>query len=253
MRNIAKTTLIGGAVGLAAYFLVIRPRRAAKRADEMKAVENSSIKDAEISEKFDRMPLKAHAFLARVPIHSLDYIQLNGGRDQMTIEEIYRATGLSDLGEVELGAASKALFWLRGLIGKIMRWDDVPELVQMNSYLSRLSDEERAASLISSGEVRGISRVLYCRENEMVLEIINKTVHCFWVLASEKTAHGYIIYNAVYVKNLNWRTPIYMTFISPVLKRVIYPAINKSMRQNWERNFPIQMEERNTKILTAKI
>ena len=85
----------------------------------------------------------------------------------------------------------------------------------------------------------------------MVLEIINRTVHCFWVLASERTADGYNLYNGVYVKNVNWRTPIYMTLISPVLKSIIYPAIEKSMRQNWEQNLLAEKEEPNAGHLAA--
>ena len=254
MKTITKTALIGGAGFLAAYFLVIRPqqmRRTVADDGESKAMKDSSTTHKEISEKFDRMPLKAHTFLSGIPIHSLDYIELKGGRESMNIADIYSATGLSELGEVELGAASKALFWLRGLIGKIMRWDEVPELVQTISYLPRLSAEERTESLIPPGKVQGISRILYCRENEMVLEIINKTVHCFWVLASEKTTQGYALYNAIYVKNLNWRTPIYMTLVSPVLKWVIYPSIDKSMRQKWERNFPFEKDKLDAELLTA--
>jgi hypothetical protein len=117
--------------------------------------------------------------------------------------------------------------------------------------LPRLTAEERAKSLVPPGEVRGISQVLYCFENEMALEIINKTVHCFWVIASEPTEEGYDFYNAVYVKKLNWRTPIYMTLVSPVLKWVIYPSIDKSMRQNWERNFSIEKDKREVEFLPA--
>ena len=233
MKTITKTAIIGGAGLIAAYFLAIRPRQAGKA----EAVKDSLIASEEIRERFNRLPLKAHSFLEGVPMHSLDYVELKGGREQMTIVDIYNAAGLADLGKVELGAISKGLFWLRGLIGKIMRWDEVPELVRSVSYLPRLTAKERAKSLVPPGEVRGISQVLYCFENEMVLEIINKTVHCFWVIASEPRADGYNLYNAVYVKNLNWRTPIYMTLVSPVLKWIIYPAIGKSMQQNWEREF----------------
>lgn len=244
MKTVIKAVIIGGAGLLAAYFLVIRPQQKRRGAGEAKSTEDSLIAGNEVREKFNRLPLKAHVFLVGIPIHSLDCIELSGGREQMTIADIYRATGLSDIGEVELGAVTKALFDLRGLVGKIMRWDDVPELLQKISYLPRLSEEERAKSLIPPGETRGIARVLYCFENEMLLEIINKTVHCFWLLAAEKTPDSYRLFNAVYVKNLNWRTPIYMTLVSPMLRRVIYPAIDKSMRQNWEREFPQRRDER---------
>ena len=251
MKTITKTAIIGGAGLLAAYFLVIRPQQKRSNAETSKAENDSLLASEEITEKFNQLPLKAHSFLTGIPMHSLDYIELKGGRQQMSIADIYRAAGLADLGEVELGAVSKTLFDLRGLIGKIIRWDEVPELVIAISYLPRLSAEERAKSLVPPGEARGISRVLYCYENEMLLEIINKTVHCFWVLASKQTVDGYELYNAVYVKNLNWRTPIYMTLVSPMLKQVIYPAIGRSMRQNWERNFQIEAEKRGTEFLKA--
>ncbi|HEX8268225.1 MAG TPA: DUF2867 domain-containing protein [Pyrinomonadaceae bacterium] len=251
MKNITKTAIIGGAGLLAAYFLAIRPQQNKRDANASEAIEDSLIANEKITEKFNCLPLKAHSFLTGIPVHSLDYIELKGGREQMTLPEIYRATGLSDLGDVELGTVSKGLFWLRGLIGKIMHWDEVPELVNEISWLPRLSGEERAKSLIPPGEVRGISRVLYCFENEMVLEIINKTVHCFWVIASEKTSFGYNLYNVVYVKNLNWRTPVYMTLVSPVLKQVIYPVIGESIKRNWERNFPAEAEKNRVELLSA--
>ena len=170
----------------------------------------------------------------------------------MTIADIYNAVGLSEVGKVELGFVTKILFWLRGLIGKILGWDEVPELVESISYLPRLSQEERGKSLIEPGKIEGISRVLYCFENEMLLEIINKTVHCFWLSASEPMADGYRLYNAVYVKKLNWRTPIYMTLISPVLKWIIYPAIGRSIRKNWERSFPSGQQSRSENLVAVR-
>lgn len=225
MKTITKTAIAGGAGLLAAYLLVARQS------------ERSLVNSEEIRDKYNRLPLKSHEFLADAPLHSLDYAELKGGRERMTIAEIYDAAGLADLGKVELGSVTKTLFDLRAMIGKAVGWDDVPQLVQEVSYLPRLTAEERGKSLVPPGEVRGISQVLYCFENEMALEIINQTVHCFWVIASEPTADGYNFYNAVYVKNLNWRTPIYMTLVSPMLKYLIYPAIGKSIEQNWEREF----------------
>ena len=187
---------------------------------------------------FDTFTLKGHTFLHGVPIHSLDFVELKGGRPGMNVLDIYRAAGLANMGDVDLGFVTKALLAARTLIGKLMGWDNVPKLVEKVSYLSRITDEDRNRSLIPPGTVEGISRVLYCFENEMLLEIINKTVHCFWLLASEPAANGYELYNAVYVKKLNWRTPIYMTLISPVLKWVIYPAIMRSIVSNWANEFP---------------
>ncbi|HSK70653.1 MAG TPA: DUF2867 domain-containing protein [Pyrinomonadaceae bacterium] len=227
MKNTSKIAIVGGLSGLAAYLFLVRPQQA-----------KSDAEDEENRKNFNQLPLKAHSFLAGVPLYTVGFTKLEGGRENMSMKEIYEAVGLSDIGKIELGPVTKGLFWLRTLIGEILRWDDVPELAQSVSYLPRLSAEERAKSLIPPGKVAGISQVLYCYENEIMLEIINKTVHCFWGLALERAPDGYNVYNAVYVKDLNWRTPIYMTLVSPVLKWVIYPAIEKSIRENWECEFP---------------
>lgn len=183
---------------------------------------------------FNRVPLKVHQFLTGVPLHSLDFIELKGGRKSMRMDEIYRISGLNQAEDFKVGFVTKILFDIRGFIGKILGWDDVPELIEKHSWLTRLSKEERERSLLPSGKPEGISRVLYCYENEILFEIINRTVHCFWVMASTEKADGYDLYMAVYVKKLNWRTPIYMTLISPFLKWVIYPAMTKTVKRNWE-------------------
>jgi hypothetical protein len=189
---------------------------------------------------FDRLPIKAHKFLAGIPIHSLDFIDLRGGKRGMKMNEIYRITGLNQVEEFKFGFMTNTLFWLRGFIGKILRWDDVPELVSTNSWLSRLTDEERNKSIIPSGKIESINTILYCYENEILFEIINRTVHCFWVLAAEEKAAGYGLYVAIYVQKLNWRTPIYMTLVSPILTSIIYPAIKKTIQRNWGERFSLK-------------
>jgi hypothetical protein len=188
--------------------------------------------------KFYEIPLKAHDFLEGVPMHSLDFIELKGGDKGMLMDEIYRLTTLNQAEEMKFGLVTKTLFWLRGVIGKIMGWDDVPEMVKKNSWISKLSKEEQEKSLIPSGKVESINTILYCFDHEILFEIINRTVHCFWVITSVEKADGYDLYIAVYVKKINWRTPIYMALISPVLKWIIYPAVGKGIKQNWEKNFP---------------
>lgn len=197
-------------------------------------------------DEFRQMPLRAHRFLAGVPVHSLDYIDLPGGREHMTLQEISEVVGFDGETEMEAeaGPLTRALFWLRGLIGRLLRWDEANELVESVSYISRLTEEDRARTRIEPGQKAGISRILYQFDDEMLGEIINRTVHCFWVMASEPRAHGYGLWVAVYVKKLNWFTPIYMAMISPLLKWVIYPAMWKAMVRRWERAFPAVGEPR---------
>lgn len=187
--------------------------------------------------KFYEIPLKAHEFLNEVPLHSLDFIELKGGRKGMLMDEIYRLTTLNQAENMKFGFFTKTLFWLRGLIGKTLGWDDVPEMVKKNSWINKLTEEEREKSLIPSGKVESINTILYCYDHEILFEIINRTVHCFWVITSVEKNDGYDLYVAVYVKKINWRTPIYMALISPVLKWIIYPAVGKGIKENWEKTF----------------
>ena len=187
---------------------------------------------------FRQKALRVHSLLAGIPLRTLTRVDLPGGREGMTIAEISTIVGFGDQVQVKVGAVTKALFWLRGMIGGLFHWDDVKELTDSVSYLSRLSEEDKSHSVITPGKAQGISRVLYCFENEYLAEIVNRTVHCFWLLASERTATGYALYLAVYVKRLNWFTPIYMALISPMLKWVIYPSMEKGVRQSWAKAFP---------------
>jgi hypothetical protein len=188
--------------------------------------------------EFKQKPLRVHSFLAEVPIHSLDWVELTGGKAGMSLQEISEVIGFGGEAEMKVGLFTRALFGLRGWIGHLLGWDKAPELVAAVSYLPRLSQEDRARSRVTPGKAAGISQILYQFENEMLGEIVNRTVHCFWLLASEPTASGYRLWIAVYVKRLNWFTPIYMALISPLLKWVIYPAMQKSMKRGWEAAFP---------------
>jgi uncharacterized protein DUF2867 len=189
-------------------------------------------------DEFRQKPLRVHSFLAGVPLRTLTRVDLPGGRDGMTLPEIDALVGFNSNKGSDFDPVTNALFWLRSLIGRILHWDDVKELADSLTYLPRLSEDDRARSLTTPGKVEGISRVLYCFENEFLGEIINRTVHCFWLLASERTEDGYALYFAVYVKKLNWFTPIYMALINPMLKWIIYPSIMEGVRQRWEKTFP---------------
>jgi hypothetical protein len=156
----------------------------------------------------------------------------------MKMPEILDAVGFGGQGSFEVGPVTRGLFWLRTAIGRVFHWDGAEKLAGAVSYLPRLTEEERALSLITPGENRGITRVLYCFENEFLGEIVNRTVHCFWLVASERAAGGYALYLAVYVKKINWFTPIYMALVSPMLKWIVYPSMERGVRRRWEKAFP---------------
>jgi hypothetical protein len=188
--------------------------------------------------EFKRKQLRALSLLADVPLRTLERMELTGGRAGMGLKEISEVIGFGGEAEIEVGPVTRTLFALRGLIGRLLHWDDQKELIEAVTYLPRLSAEDRARSQVVPGQAAGISRILYQFDSEMLGEIINRTVHCFWLMASERTANGYALYFAVYVKRLNWFTPIYMALISPMLKWIIYPAMMKGIRRRWEEIFP---------------
>jgi hypothetical protein len=192
----------------------------------------------ELVHDYAQLPLRVHSFLAGLPFRTLYRIELPGGRPNMTLPEIRAATESSETGEFEVGLVAQALFWLRGFIGRMLHWDDDQQLADAVTYLNRLNAEDRQRSLIPPGTVEGISRVLYCFEHEFLAEIINRTVHCFWLLATESTPSGYRLYLAVYVKKLNWFTPFYMALVTPVLKWIIYPSMLRHSRKRWAQTFP---------------
>lgn len=189
-------------------------------------------------EEFNVKPLRVHSFLAGIPLHSLDRVELPGGRAGMTLQQISDVVGFGGEVEMEVGPVTQTLFWLRGLIGRILHWDKANELVESVTYIPKLTEDDRARTLVTPGKAAGISRIVYQFENEMLGEIVNRTVHCFWLMATERTPSGYLLWLAVYVRKLNWFTPIYMALISPMLKWIIYPAMLRGVEQRWKKAFP---------------
>ena len=184
--------------------------------------------------EYENLSLTAHKFLAGVPLSSLYKLELPGGRHSMSVLDIKEAVGFNTE-ELPPGVITRTLFRLRGLIGFIFGWDDDEKFAEAITYLSRLTGEQRDRSLVPPGKKEGISRVMYCFADEFLAEIINKTVHCFWVMATKPTDYGYSLYMAVYVRRLNWFTPVYMALVSPMLHWIIYPALNKSVISNWNK------------------
>lgn len=190
------------------------------------------------SEEFMQKPLRVHSLLAGIPIKTLERIELPGGREGMMLPEISDIVGFGGEVAMKVGPITQSLFWLRTLIGRVLHWDEAPELVVPLSYASQLTQDDIARSIVPPGKPAGISRIVYEFDHEMLGEIINRTVHCFWVMATERTTTGYVLWLAVYVKKLNWFTPIYMALISPMLKWIIYPSMHRGVRRRWAQTFP---------------
>jgi hypothetical protein len=129
------------------------------------------------------------------------------------------------------------LFKLRWFLGRVFGWDEEMHDLPAASYVHRLTDEDRQRSLVESGSDDGPFRLIYRFENESLGELINGTVHAFGLTAMERTADGYTVYLGVYVKPVNWLTPLYMALIDPFRKLFVYPAMIRKMERTWAKAY----------------
>lgn len=183
-------------------------------------------------ETFRNKPLRVHSFLADVPLHDVWAFRLAGTHEPRPLHD-FRALWLS-AGAEQAGPIVNALFWLRGVLGRLFRWDDAGGEPPSQSYTSRLTEAERAKSLGTPGSPSlGPFRLVYAFEDEILEEVINATVHAFSLTAIEPAPHGYTVYWAIYVKSVSWLTPVYMALIDPFRRLFVYPAIIKRMEAAW--------------------
>jgi len=68
------------------------------------------------------------------------------------------------------------------------------------SYVHRLSEEDRAQSTAAPGTPDGRFSLLYRFENEQLSELRNATVHAFLSLSIRPTLGGYLAYLGVFVQ-----------------------------------------------------
>ena len=148
--------------------------------------------------------------------------------------------------------AAGALFRLRAILGKIFGWDGdgdgdekspapalpIPGCTE-TSLRERMSDADRAGEVedgpIDSAEQASSSfKPVYRRENEMLLEISNNTVHAFMHLGRVPvSATHWSPQLGVYVKPRGRLGRFYMGLISPFRHHVVYPAMMRSAKRGW--------------------
>jgi hypothetical protein len=191
----------------------------------------------QISEReFERLPLRVHQFLASVPLHDVWAVDLPSLRAGITLDEFLRVTSERIYTPTPV---VRGLLDLRLLVGRLFGWDRPGPSTQAEpTFADRLTDADRARSLAPAG-IRegpgGLFRVVYRFENEKLVELINRTVHAAALSALVETANSYHFYFAVYVRSVGRITPFYMAAIDPFRKLIVYPALLRSVRANWDR------------------
>ena len=179
---------------------------------------------------FQQLPLRCHSLLSDVPLHDAWAVELEGGGPGRTVSDARRLLGGEGQSSI---IAVRALFALRWKLGKLFGWDDASLDSPETSYLSRLTDEDRAKSQVPPGTHEGAFRTLYLYDHESLSEIRNATVHGFLGLALLPRTGGYTLYLAVYVKPVSRLTPFYMALIDPFRRLIVYPSMTRRAKQRW--------------------
>ncbi len=181
--------------------------------------------------EFRALDLEVHAFLADVPLRDVSAIDLPGGGDGRSLADV-RALRSGD-GALTASVPVRILFSLRLFLGRLFGWDRAVHAHEEHSYVQRLSDDQRVRSLAEPGTPDGPFRLLYQFPLEALGETRNATVHAFSCMVLCRTASGYRLYWAIYVKNVSRFTPVYMALIEPFRRFVVYPAILRRLRTSW--------------------
>ncbi|MCH7547969.1 MAG: DUF2867 domain-containing protein [Candidatus Krumholzibacteriota bacterium] len=181
--------------------------------------------------EFRRLDLRVHTFLHDVPLHDVWAVKLSDGGPGRTMADVRAVFSLDHM--LSANVVVKALFALRALLGRALGWDREPPDAAEISFVNRLDESDRQATLVAPGTVQGPFRVLYVFRREALGEALNSTVHAFSALALVGTEGGYMLYWAIYVRPVGRVTGWYMALIDPLRRLIVYPAILRHVQDEW--------------------
>jgi hypothetical protein len=185
--------------------------------------------------EYAELPLRAHELLEGAPLHDVWAVDLPGGGPGRTVLDLQTVAPMERLARGS--RAVRFLFDLRGWLGRIFGWDrDAGSAAQ--SFVTRLTEADRRASLVPPGTMQGIQRVLFVSETEAISEIRNATVHGVVVVALLPRGDGYRAIWAIYVQPVGRITAWYMRLIDPFRRLLIYPTLLRRMRALWMEAYP---------------
>jgi len=191
--------------------------------------------------EFYALPLRVHTLLADISLDDVWAVDLPAHCNDVTLCEFLRRAreNKSDRADAEINRFplfARALFGLRFFLGRVLGLETEPKDAPVVSFGNRLTVEDRARSIVEPGTAEGLFRIVYRFENEQLAEIQNRTVHAAALSALAEKVHGYRFYFAVYVRSRSWITPLYMGLIDPFRRWIIYPALLKKIRADWDRS-----------------
>ena len=103
-------------------------------------------------ERYRRIPLRAHTFLAGVPLHDAWQVRLpGGGPAASSCTPATRAMIALVLGPITVNPAVRVLFGLRRWLGRVFGLDREPSHPGAGSFIERLTADDRSRSLVEPG------------------------------------------------------------------------------------------------------
>jgi hypothetical protein len=201
--------------------------------------------------EFERLPLRVHDFLAGVTLHDVWAIDLPRTRSGITLDEFLGTASVRlqvgcDCCENDRSRKGslltrspvvRTLLNIRFFAGRLFGWDREPASTAWETFTTRLTTADRSKSLAPAGTREGLFRVVYHFENELLLELINRTAHAAALSALVETTNAYRFYFGVYVQNIGRFTPVYMALVDPFRKLIVYPSLLRSVRASWNQAF----------------
>lgn len=181
---------------------------------------------------YRRLDLRAHGYLAEVPVHDVWRVFLAGEDRRCTMEEV-RAVVHASITSRPLSPPVRALFALRRLLGRAFRWDGSPPDPAEWSLRSSVSAPDRQASLVEPGTLDGPFIVVYVHATEAVSEIRNATVQAFLVWAIAPTRGGHMLYLAIHVLPVSAWSGLYLALIGPFRHWIVYPSLMRRLHEAW--------------------
>jgi Protein of unknown function (DUF2867) len=155
-------------------------------------------------------------------------------RPGITLDEFLRAAGALPFTP---SPAVRALLNIRFFVGRLLGWDRELDATVRETFAIRLTAADLSQSRAPAGTREGPFRIVYRFENEQLLELINRTAHAAALSALVETANAYRFYFGVYVRRVGRLTPVYMAFIDPFRKLIVYPSLLRGVRTTWNQTF----------------
>lgn len=179
-------------------------------------------------EEYLSLELRAHDLLRDVPVYDVSVVDLPGGGDGRSLEDVLHLQAAAPRSLIE-----RALYGVRHALGRTFGWDEV-RLLPEDSLVSRLSATDHRDSETAPGTPDGAFRIVYRFRNEQLSEIRNATVQGYVCIALSPRSSGYRFYFAVYVIPVSWLTRPYLALIEPFRRFLLYPAMLRRIRNAWQ-------------------